>query len=77
LVISGRCTRRVPGFDDDRDVQAPERERATGMEEIGGQERGGVGAQETLQDPSCPDVGGMRWARRIFRMVAAACTAPQ
>jgi len=33
-------------FDDERDVQAGEREGAIDVEEVGGQERGGVGAQE-------------------------------
>jgi hypothetical protein len=33
-------------FDDERDVQAGERECAVDVEKAGGQERGGVGAQE-------------------------------
>ena len=32
--------------------------------------------RKTRQDPSCPDGGGMRWARRIFRMVEAATRCP-
>jgi hypothetical protein len=33
-------------FDDERDVKSAERERAIDVEEVRGQERGGVGAQE-------------------------------
>ena len=86
--LGGPLARRVPGnpeqvhpprlvFDDERDVQAAKRERAIDVEEVGGQERGGVGAQEDApQDPSRPDGGGMRWARRIFRTVEAATRCP-
>jgi len=41
-------------LDDERDVQAAERERAVDVEEIGGQERGGVGAQEDAPGPVMP-----------------------
>jgi hypothetical protein len=45
-------------FDDERDVQALERERAVDMKEISGQEGGGVGAQEYA-----PGSVVLRWRR--------------
>jgi putative transposase len=60
--LSGPLVRRVPGdakyvhppcldFDDERDVQAAECERAVDMEEIGSEQGGGVGAQENAPGP--------------------------
>ena len=45
-------------FDGECDVQAGERERAVDVEEVGGQERGGVGAQEDAPGLIVP-----RWRR--------------
>jgi len=36
-----------PDLDDERDIQAPEREHAVGVKEVRSQQRGGVGAQES------------------------------
>jgi len=47
-----------PVFDDERDIQAPQRDRAVDVEEIGSQERVGVGAQEHAPGSVVP-----RWRR--------------
>src|SRR5690348_6677573 len=47
-----------PDLDDERDVQALERDRAVDVEEVRGQQRGGVGAQE-----GAPGLVAVRWRR--------------
>src|SRR6185437_8981885 len=47
-----------PGLDDERDVQALEREHAADVEQVRSQHRGGVGAQE-----SRPGLVTVRWWR--------------
>jgi hypothetical protein len=67
--LGGPLARRVPGnpeqvhapgveFDDERHVQAGERECAVDVEEVGGQDRGGVGTQE-----NSPGSVASRWRR--------------
>jgi len=58
-------------FDDERYVQAGERDRAVDVEEICGQERARMSAQEHVPGSVVPDGGGMRWARRILGMILA------
>ena len=47
-----------PDLDDERDVEALERDRAVDVEEVRGQQRGGVGAQE-----GPPGLVAVRWRR--------------
>jgi hypothetical protein len=46
-VISGRCTRRIPVFMDERGIQALERDHAAGVEQVRSQQRRGGGTQES------------------------------
>ena len=49
-----------PDLDDERDVKALERDRAAGVKEVRGQQRGGVGAQE-----GAPGIVAVRWWRDV------------
>jgi hypothetical protein len=63
-------------LDDERDVQAAERDRAVYVEEIGASNVAAWARRNTHYDPSRPDGGGIRRTRRILRIVESATLWP-